>query len=44
MQFFLFVSDMIIPMVIFAIVYYGIVQKVEVYGAFVAGAKNGLQR
>lgn len=41
MQFFLFVSDMIIPMVIFAIVYYGIVQKVEVYGAFVAGAKNG---
>lgn len=41
MQFFLFVSDMIIPMVIFAIVYYGIVQKVEVYGAFVTGAKNG---
>lgn len=41
MQFFLFVSDMIIPMLIFAIVYYGVVKKVEVYDAFVAGAKSG---
>lgn len=41
MQFFIFVSDMIIPMIIFGIVYYGISRKVQVYEAFVSGAKNG---
>lgn len=41
MQFLLFISDMIIPMLIFAIVCYGVVKKVEVYDAFVDGAKSG---
>lgn len=41
MQFLLFISDMIIPLLIFAIVCYGVVKKVEVYDAFVDGAKSG---
>ncbi len=41
MQFLLFISDMIMPMVILGIVYAGLTKKVEVYEAFVAGAKSG---
>lgn len=41
MQLFLFVSDMIIPMVIFGIVCYGVLMKVEVYDTFIKGAKSG---
>ena len=41
MQLFLFMSDMIIPMVIFGIVCYGVFMKVEVYDTFIKGAKSG---
>lgn len=41
MRFFLYVTDFIIPVVIFGIVCYGCLMKVNVYDAFVKGAKNG---
>ena len=41
MKMLLFVSDFIIPMVIFRIVCYGILMKVEVYDVFIKGARNG---
>ena len=41
MQLYLFVSDMIIPMLIFGIVCYGVLMKVEVYDTFIKGAKSG---
>lgn len=41
MQFFVFISDMLIPLLILGIVYYGISKKVSVYEVFVAGAKKG---
>lgn len=41
MQLLIYISDMIIPMLILGIVYYGISKKVPVYEAFVFGAKNG---
>ena len=41
MQLFLFVSDMIIPMVIFGLVCYGVLMQVEVYDTFIKGAKSG---
>ena len=41
MQFFLFLSNMIVPILIFSIVSYGVIKKVEVYDAFVDGAQNG---
>jgi len=41
MQLLIYISDMIIPMLILGIVYYGISKKVPVYEAFVLGAKNG---
>lgn len=41
MQIFLFISDMIVPMMIFGIVCYGVFRKVEVYDTFIKGAKSG---
>ena len=41
MRFFLYITDMIIPMVIFGIVCYGILMKVDVYDTFIKGAKSG---
>lgn len=41
MHLFLFISDMIIPLVIFSIVCYGAIRKVEVYDTFIKGAKSG---
>ena len=41
MQFFLLVSDLIIPAIIVGIVYYGLIHKVKVYEVFVEGAKSG---
>ncbi|MDO4313472.1 MAG: spore maturation protein [Eubacteriales bacterium] len=41
MQWFLFISDMIIPMVIFGIVCYGVIRKVDVYDTFIKGANSG---
>lgn len=41
MKFFLYVTDMIIPMMIFGIICYGCMMKINVYDAFIKGAKNG---
>lgn len=41
MQIFLFLSDMIVPMVIFGVVCYGVLMKVNVYDTFIKGAKSG---
>ncbi len=41
MRFFLYLTDMIIPMVIFGIVCYGILMKVDVYDTFIKGARSG---
>ncbi len=41
MKFFLYITDMIIPMVIFSIVCYGCLMKIDVYDTFIKGAKNG---
>lgn len=41
MQFFLFLSDMIVPFIIFGVVCYGVLKKVEVYDTFIVGAKSG---
>ncbi len=41
MHFFLYLTDMVIPMVIFGIVCYGILMKVDVYDTFIKGAKSG---
>lgn len=41
MQLLIYISDMIIPMLILGIVYYGISKEVPVYETFVTGAKKG---
>lgn len=41
MKFFLYITDMIIPMVIFSIVCYGCLMKIDVYDTFIKGARNG---
>lgn len=41
MQFLLFLSDMIVPMIIFTIVCYGMMMRVNVYDTFIKGAKSG---
>ncbi len=41
MQVFLFLSDMIVPLVIFGIVCYGALKRVEVYDTFIKGARSG---
>ena len=41
MKFFLYVTDMIIRMVIFVIVCYGCLMKIDVYDTFIKGAKSG---
>ena len=41
MRFFLYITDMIIPMVIFGIVCYGCLMKIDVYDTFIKGAKSG---
>ena len=41
MRFFLYLTDVIIPMVIFGIVCYGILMKVDVYDTFIKGARSG---
>ncbi len=43
MQFLIYVSDYIIPFVIFYVVGMGLLQKVNVYDAFIDGAKEGLK-
>lgn len=41
MSFLLYLSDIIIPLVIFVIISYGLLQKVNVYSTFIKGAKSG---
>ena len=41
MQLLIYISDVIIPMLILGIVYYGMSKKVPVYETFVTGAKKG---
>ena len=41
MKILLYVSDLIVPLVIFGIVSYGLLMKVEVYETFITGAKSG---
>lgn len=43
MQWFLFLSDMMIPMVIFGIVCYGVLKKIDVYDTFIKGANSGFR-
>ncbi len=41
MKIILFLSDFIIPLVVFYIILYGLMQKVSVYDAFIKGVKDG---
>lgn len=41
MQFLLYLSDIIIPLVIFLVVSYGLLMKVSVYSTFIKGARSG---
>ncbi len=43
MQFLLYLSDIMIPMVIFYLVGYGLLAKTNVYTAFLQGAKTGMK-
>ena len=41
MQFFLYMSDLIVPFLILGIVIYGISMNVDVYDTFIKGARSG---
>lgn len=41
MQFFLYMSDFIIPFLILAVITYGLLSRVPVYDTFIKGAKSG---
>ncbi len=41
MQVLMYISDFIVPVVVFLIVSYGVLEKVKVYDEFVQGAKKG---
>lgn len=41
MQFFLYITEFIVPFLILAIITYGILMKVNVYDHFIKGARNG---
>lgn len=43
MKFFLYMSDFIVPVIIFSIVCYGCLMKIDVYDTFIKGAKDGFQ-
>ena len=43
MKILLFLSEILIPLIIFYIVAFGILQKVNVYESFIAGAADGLK-
>ena len=43
MRFLIFLSDVIIPILIFTIVAYGIINRQQVYEEFIEGAKDGFQ-
>ena len=37
------ISDAVVPLIIAAVVLYGIVKRIDVYSAFAEGAKDGLK-
>ena len=41
MSFLLYLSDIMIPLVIFMVITYGVLQKVNVYSTFIKGARSG---
>ncbi len=41
MKVLMYITDLIVPLVIFSIVSYGVLQKVDVYDIFIKGAKSG---
>ena len=41
MKILLYIADLIVPLVIFLIVGYGVLMKVDVYDTFIKGAKSG---
>ena len=41
MKMLLYIADLIVPMVIFLVVSYGVLMKVNVYDSFIKGAKSG---
>ena len=43
MKFVYFLSDFIIPFVVFYVIVYGLAHRVQVYDAFVAGAADGMK-
>ena len=43
MKILLFISEVSIPMIIFYIILYGLIQKVNVYESFITGAADGLK-
>ena len=43
MEILIYISNFMIPFVIFYIVGYGILQKKDVYGDFINGAKDGIK-
>ena len=43
MKFIVYLSDFIIPFMIFYIVLYGVMNKTEVYDTFIEGAKDGMK-
>lgn len=43
MQFFIYLSNFIIPFIILSIITYGILMKTDVYDNFVIGAKSGMK-
>lgn len=38
----IYISTLIMPLIVMAIIMYGLLQKVDIYGAFVRGAKEGI--
>lgn len=43
MEILLFLSDMIIPLIIFGVVCYGVYRRVDVYDSFIKGAESGFR-
>lgn len=43
MKFILFLSDLMVPAVIFSIVFYGLLKKIPVFDAFTRGVEKGFQ-
>lgn len=41
MKFFLYITDLIVPLVIFVVVSYGVMMRINVYDTFIKGAKSG---